>query len=248
MVARNGYATEASGCLGVCKDTWTDDRLMEGVANVRHKHMRTRLMHAAYVGDAQRVRMWVALGADVQAKQHPIDGYTALHWAARKGRHAAIRALVELGADLNGNPESPNREYLPLHVAVMYDRVATLRLLVTLGADVRALTYCEDTALHMAGHSGYERSARALIELGADLEHANNVGLTGFHVIARNFSDALLQEVTGINNAVALRVVKASLVRTTEAEAEEEDDITDEDEEWASEGEEAEDDEAEDED
>jgi len=58
-------------------------------------------------------------------------------------------------------------------------------------------------------------------------EHAYIVVLTGFHVIARNFSDALLQEVTGINNAVALRVVKASLVRMTdkeEAEAAEDED------------------------
>jgi ankyrin repeat protein len=59
---------------------------------------------------------------------------TALHLAALRNQHAAIRLLIERGADLNSR-DFPNNA-TPLHFAAMHGTLHTIRLLVEAGADV----------------------------------------------------------------------------------------------------------------
>ena len=58
----------------------------------------------------------------------------ALHLAALRNQHAAIRLLIERGADLDRREFPDNAA--PLHFAAMYGDLETVRLLVEAGADV----------------------------------------------------------------------------------------------------------------
>ncbi|SKA17002.1 Ankyrin repeat [Enhydrobacter aerosaccus] len=59
---------------------------------------------------------------------------TALHLAALRNRHEAIRLLIERGADLDPRDFPDNAT--PLHFAVVHGDLETIRLLVEAGADV----------------------------------------------------------------------------------------------------------------
>ena len=62
------------------------------------------LQYAAYCGDIEGIRHWLAEGADVCAADD--FGWTALHWNARMActpgkRDDIIRVLVAAGGDVN---------------------------------------------------------------------------------------------------------------------------------------------------
>jgi ankyrin repeat protein len=59
---------------------------------------------------------------------------TALHLAALRNQHAAVRLLIERGADLNRRDFPDNAT--PLHFAAMHGDLETVRLLVEAGADI----------------------------------------------------------------------------------------------------------------
>ena len=95
----------------------------------------------------------------------------ALVWAAKSGRVAAIRALVELGADVDADPYRGS----PLTWAAANGRVEAIRALVELGADPdRRGTFGGPshgegvTAIHLAAQSGQREAVIALLDLGAD--------------------------------------------------------------------------------
>jgi ankyrin repeat protein len=74
---------------------------------------QTILMTAARTGSGEAVRLLLARGADVNAREQ-ILGETALIWAAAENHPAVIKALVERGADVNGRSKAmtyPLREY-----------------------------------------------------------------------------------------------------------------------------------------
>jgi ankyrin repeat protein len=91
---------------------------------------------AAQDGDAAR------LGALLDAHPELINALggtsfskaTALHLAALRNRHDAIRLLIARGADLNTREFPDNAT--PLHFAAAHGDLETLRLLVEAGADV----------------------------------------------------------------------------------------------------------------
>jgi ankyrin repeat protein len=58
----------------------------------------------------------------------------ALHLAALRNQHAAVRLLIERGADLNRRDFPDNAT--PLHFAAMHGDLETVRLLVEAGADI----------------------------------------------------------------------------------------------------------------
>ncbi len=83
-----------------------------------------------------------ALAAGLDAHPELIDALggqgfekaTALHLAALRNRHDAIRLLVERGADLDAREFPDNAT--PLHFAALHGDLETVRLLVEAGADV----------------------------------------------------------------------------------------------------------------
>jgi ankyrin repeat protein len=81
------------------------------------------------------------LGAHLDAHPELIDAMggglkkaTALHLAALRNQHAAVRLLIERGADLNRRDFPDNAS--PLHFAAVHGDLETIRLLVEAGADV----------------------------------------------------------------------------------------------------------------
>jgi ankyrin repeat protein len=133
--------------------------------------------------DAQEVvdeaLAWAARGDRVDALA-PLVGHgarlqadvyrgTPLVWAAATGRAAAIRRLVELGADPNGRSTfgglDHGRDLTPLHVAADDGKLDALQTLLELGADPRLRDGIYDTTPRAwAEHFGQHAAAELLGE------------------------------------------------------------------------------------
>lgn len=62
------------------------------------KELEEKLRQASCVGDEQSVRILLASGININA-QHPVNGWTALHWASKRGHQNIISILLKHGAD-----------------------------------------------------------------------------------------------------------------------------------------------------
>ena len=91
------------------------DRLLKAGASAKQlgPNGETLVMYAARNGRSDAIRLLVAAGADVNAKEK-LRGTTALMWAAEQRHPAAVKALVELGADVAGHsgPAGLPRNYM----------------------------------------------------------------------------------------------------------------------------------------
>ncbi|KAG8223312.1 hypothetical protein J437_LFUL001186 [Ladona fulva] len=62
------------------------------------KELEEKLRQASCVGDEQSVRILLGSGININA-QHPVNGWTALHWASKRGHQNIISVLLKHGAD-----------------------------------------------------------------------------------------------------------------------------------------------------
>ena len=69
-----------------------------GPCTPRHTAMEEKLREAACFGDLDAVVSLVEGGADVNG-QHKINGWTALHWAAKRNNQRCVELLLARGAD-----------------------------------------------------------------------------------------------------------------------------------------------------
>jgi len=129
--------------------------------NARDDHEATLLMHAAIFGSPEAIRVLLAAGADVSAR-NSFDA-TALLWAARDPAKVALL----LGAGANVNAQS-RQGRTPLIVAAS-GSAESVRLLLGKGADARAHDQAGITALMTAALAGDVESVRRLVEQGADV-------------------------------------------------------------------------------
>jgi ankyrin repeat protein len=87
---------------------------------------------AAFLGGADAVALLLRHGADPEGDPANELGVRPVHAAAAARDAAAMRRLLEAGAD----PDSPQRGgIVPLHAAAMHDDVETVRALLDHGAD-----------------------------------------------------------------------------------------------------------------
>ena len=141
-------------------------------------------MHEA--ASAEVVRWLAARGASVQG-----DGVndSPLQRACAYGRVDAVRALIELGADVNYKGREPATAYrhrgVALRYAVQFDHpeiaVEMTRLLLAAGADVKAVDDDGQTPLHWVWHPA---CVDLLLAAGADLEARHGKGMTPICVAA----------------------------------------------------------------
>ena len=105
---------------------------------------RTRMMHAADIGDMDRLKELVKkFNADIHIED--TIGMTALAWAAFRGKLRAVQFLVENGAEINRG----KRGTTPLFCAVVGNHLTTVRWLCDRGAnvnrDINVEGACRDT-------------------------------------------------------------------------------------------------------
>jgi ankyrin repeat protein len=93
------------------------------------------VMRAAQSGDLDALRTGLDANPEyIDALGGGFEKATALHLAVLRNQHAAIRLLIERGADLNRRDFPDNAA--PLHFAAVHGDMETIRLLVEAGADV----------------------------------------------------------------------------------------------------------------
>jgi ankyrin repeat protein len=164
--------------------------------NARDRFGRTVLEATAWAGQLQMVRFLLIRGADIQAKNliahaaestnvdivrfllergaHINGGLSgsqpALVWIVSNSNHAALRLLLERGAD--PNEVGYGWGMVPLHSAVQQVDIVATRLLLDHGADVNLLDTRHHVPLHLAvdgKEAGREEVVRLLLERGADV-------------------------------------------------------------------------------
>lgn len=159
--------------------------------NARSKNGWTPLFAAAYVGQADTVRMLLDKGADMNVE---VAGWPLLHAAARSGDVETIRLLIDKGLDVNTKNKDGKTPLYIVQTAKHPHKVEAIKLLIEKGADVNAkLTGGPwlNTPLHAAAYADYADHAqqaeaiRLLIEKGADVNARDKASQTPLHHAAR---------------------------------------------------------------
>jgi ankyrin repeat protein len=185
-------------------------------ANTAVAEGETPLMTAARSGSVAVVKVLLAHGADVKAKEG-WRGQDALTWAAGEGHLGAAQVLIENGADVNAQSKDG---YTPLAFAARQGHLEVVRLLVGSGANVNDTTKPGPGALALAIHNSHWDIAGLLLEKGADA-NANAPGSTPLH-LAIQVGDPLIEffdppRIT--DKLTRLDIIKALLARGADANA-----------------------------
>ena len=145
----------------------------------REREGSTPLHFAAGQGQKDIVKLLLARGTDVQAKDK--WGFTPLHEAAEKSQREIIKILVARGADVNSAAISGDT---PLHFAVRFcsvDPKRTIALLLAKGADVNAKTETGETPLLYALKDVRSELGELLLRHGADPNPQDRKGTVPLH-------------------------------------------------------------------
>jgi ankyrin repeat protein len=163
-------------------------------------------MTAARTGRTDALKVLVAKGANVNA-QESRRGETPLVWAAAQGHAAAVRLLIELGADVNlrslptdyplllgplQRPDGrrcaggqglqthclPRGEWTPLMYASRQGALEVVKALAESKANLDAADWDGTTALMLAILNGHYDVAAALVDAGAGVNVADRYGMT----------------------------------------------------------------------
>ena len=115
---------------------------------------------------------------------------TELHRAAKKGDAKKIKALLDLGVDINYEGSSG---CTALHLATDCGHEAVVRVLLDNGADPRAKSSEGRTPLHSAARTGHTAVVRLLLEKGVDVRAKDPTGSTALHIAAYNGQESVVQ-------------------------------------------------------
>jgi hypothetical protein len=134
--------------------------------------------------DGEGIRQLFEGGLNINARNH--NGISLLQEAALDGKLAVVRALVELGADMDaqGGPS----QMTALHFATQRRHKEIALLLIERGANPNCRDNTGETPLHLAAYAGLPDMARALVDAGADLQARDNRKMTPWEV-AQNAAD-----------------------------------------------------------
>jgi hypothetical protein len=141
------------------------------------------LHEAAQRDDIATIQQLIADGADVNEVPGGMQ-VTALAMAAAYGTPDTLRAMVEMGADLQKRgPEGAS----PLRFAVQTAKIENVRALAELGADLSEEDARIGTLLHLAATvQGPPELVRLLLELGVDPSRKNETGIKAADIVRGN--------------------------------------------------------------
>ncbi|XP_046984217.1 26S proteasome non-ATPase regulatory subunit 10-like [Schistocerca americana] len=135
-----------------------DDATVSHLRSLSAEERGRRLVQAAEQGAVGELRALIAAGADVGARGG-LWGFTALHWAARRGDVVVVWLLVGAGAAVDARTEGG---WTPLHVAAVNGRAEVAAELLVAGADRGATTRDGRTALDIARQKKHRRLVEML--------------------------------------------------------------------------------------
>lgn len=139
----------------------------------------TPLLCAARTGNTEALRVLLARGADVKARE-PAKGQTALMWAAAENNAPAIKLLIEAGADVQ--TRTPGG-FTALLFAVRGGHIDAVRALLEGGGKVDEALPDGTSALVLATINAHYELAALLLDKGAN-PNADAQGWTALHQIA----------------------------------------------------------------
>ncbi len=122
---------------------------------------------AGILGKFEILKYLISLGEDIDAKNN--EGQTALFFACKNGDLEHVKALVELGANINSR--CAENRITPLIYAASYGRLDIVDYLINVGAEIDAQGENGATAVLATCTNGYSGTAvlRRLIDEKADL-------------------------------------------------------------------------------
>ncbi len=125
------------------------------------------VFEAAAVGNCERLR---SLLAEDPARVEAIssDGWPVLHLAAAFGTPAAVKLLLDSGADVHRTSINPMRNQALQAAVVLGKDPEIVRLLLEHGADASAVQSGGFRPLHSAAANGSLELVRMLLNAGAD--------------------------------------------------------------------------------
>ncbi|KAI4117724.1 MAG: hypothetical protein LQ345_002100 [Seirophora villosa] len=128
---------------------------------------------AAFFGLCDALRRVLAQTDDVNVLTHA--GFSALHLAAQNDQTAAIKILLEHGADIECKSK---REETPLLTAVLAGCRAACELLVDWGANVLATDLNQNMPFTSVEWGSPIPTLQQLLDRGADIDHVPKNGMT----------------------------------------------------------------------
>ena len=128
-----------------------------------------RLVEAAREGDRETLRRLLQEQVDVNLA--PVDGATALHWAAHRNDLEAAQLLIGAGADLDA---ANAYGVTSLSLACTNRNAAMVEKLLEAGADPNATQWTGETVLMTCARTGNLAAVRSLLNHGADPKAREN--------------------------------------------------------------------------
>lgn len=143
-------------------------------ASLANRMRWTPAMEAALYGHAEVLEALFAptTGISVVATNVDLLGpcdWTALHFAATRGRAAAIRVLLDHGADVNART---NLDCTPLFLVCRRGHAGLMQTLLDAGADFASIDRDGRSPLGVAAERGHDAVVRALLNFATDEDRA----------------------------------------------------------------------------
>ena len=190
------------------------EKLVVGTQKTKAEQaLRPEIIIAASIGDIDKVRSLLELGADIDEFY---NGVTPLLTAAVKGHLPLVQYLLEQGADKNkadnkgGSPlflavynghlgvvkylvqqgmemdKADQKGVSPIHTAAGGGHLDVLQYLLEQGVDKDTASYDNSTPLLIAAQEGHLAAVQNLLKYGADMDKTNNDGLSPLISAAMN--------------------------------------------------------------
>lgn len=116
-------------------------------------------------GNEEVIRILVAAGVNLNARENRYDRYTALNRAVAKGRYGISTILLDAGADPN---LGDRYKRTPLHTAVDRGDLQSLNALIAKKAKLNVQDEDGETPLYQAARKGKAPMVEALLKAGAN--------------------------------------------------------------------------------
>lgn len=176
LLPANGFCLEELDAAShLCKDLYYQNLLQDVVCNLRHgPRGKTRLMHAAMVGDLERCKWLVSCGANVNVScEHSWPWhycFSPLSYACAYGRVECVDFLLSKGAHPDAYPRDDG--FNALHTACKTGHLSVVTLLLEKGKadpNTEVVGECATTPILLACQQGHAECVQVLIRHGASV-------------------------------------------------------------------------------